>query len=73
MTDGTAPVYKRVNLAIAKGKRQRGAGGASAGEGTALAPHVLRALCGLAHAPAEASSPGGCSTEDREGQGEKKA
>lgn len=66
MTHRIASVYKRVNLAIAKGKWQRGAGGASAGEGTTLAPHVP---C----APAEASSPGGCSTEDREGQGERKA
>ena len=72
MTHGIAPVYKRVNLAIIKGKQQRGASGASAEEGTTLAPHMPRALCGLVHAPTEASSPGGCSTEDREGQGERK-
>lgn len=73
MTHRIAPVYKRVNLAIAKGKRQRGASGASAGEGTTLALHMLCALHSLTRAPAEASSPGGCSTEDREGQGERKA
>lgn len=73
MNHGIAPVYKRVNLAIAKGKWQRVAGGASAEEGTAPAERVPHTLCGLAHASAEASSPSGCSTEDTEGQGERKA
>lgn len=40
MAHRIAPVYKRVSLAIAKGKRQRGASGASTGEGTTPAPHA---------------------------------
>lgn len=64
MTHGIAPVYRRVNLAIAKGKWQRGARGASTGWDYSVSTHAPHSL-----QPHRSSHRGlwsqGCSTEDR--------
>lgn len=44
MTHGIAPVYKRVNSAIAKCKQQRGARGASAGRDYSVSTHAPHSL-----------------------------